>query len=183
MKRSLLAVTTLSVTLAFAGSASAINWGGIKAWVKRSIAEVTAEIKDPKVKAAVEDLRQSVNGLKGKLKGLYPQYRALVGYFAVAAAKSEAGKLSADDVQAFVAKVKESATKIGEGGLKAVRDWVKENSGKFATAGKAFKVAFKKIRGQFKHKVLGWWKKMAAQMKQVAGGAEKPAPAKAAAKE
>jgi hypothetical protein len=183
MKRSMIAATTVAAALAFTTTADAkLTWGGIRAWVKKSIADVVGQIKDPKVKEVVDGLRKSVNELKGNLKGLYPQYRALVGYLSVAAAKSAEGKVKPEDIQALADKVKESATKIGKGGLKMVRDWLKANDAKFKEAGKVFKVAFKKIANEFKNKVHGWWKKMAKKMKKAIekAGAGSPAEPKAA---
>lgn len=187
MKRSFVAGTTLAIVTAFSFSASAaITWGGIRAWVKKQISPIVAEIKDPKVKEAIDGLRKEVNGLKGKLQGLYPQFRAITAYLAVAAVKSKEGSFKAEDLQALVEKIKEATTKIGKGGLAAVREWVAANKDKFQAAKPFFKVAFNKIGKEFKSKVHGWWKKMAAKLKAAAakvlegaaGSAAAPASAK-----
>jgi hypothetical protein len=168
MKRSTWIVAGLALALAAPSVASAekLSWGGIRAWVKKSIADVLGQIKDPKVKEALDSVRKEVNSLKGKLQGLYPQFRALTGYMAVAAAKVGAGgKLKPEDVEAFAAKVKEALGKGGKEGLKIVRAWLQENKEKFTAAGKVFKVAIKKAMKDFRGKLLGWWKKMKKEFK------------------
>ena len=166
MQRSALIFAGLAFALATTASADKPNWGNIKAWVKQAIAPIIADIKDPKVKEALESVRKEVNALKGKLEGLYPQFRALTAYMAIAAAKVGAGgKLKPEDVEAFAAKVKEALAKGGKEGLAIIRDWLKENKAKFTAAGKVFKVAIKRAMKDFKGKILAWWKKMKAEFK------------------
>jgi hypothetical protein len=159
------------VALALAAPASAkmheakkLSWGNIKAWVKKKIEPVLEHVKDPKVKEALGDLSKTLDDLKGKLKGLYPQFKALTGYLAVAAAKTKEGA-KLDDLLPLIEKIKEATGKIGEGGIRAVREWIKANQGKFKGAAKVFQTALKRGWMEFKNKALAWWKKAKAKAK------------------
>jgi len=159
------------VALALAAPASAkmheakkLSWGSIKAWVKKKIEPVLEHVKDPKVKEALGDLSKTLDDLKGKLKGLYPQFKALTGYLAVAAAKTKEGA-KLDDLLPLIEKIKEATGKIGEGGIRAVREWIKANQGKFKGAAKVFQTALKRGWMEFKNKALAWWKKAKAKAK------------------
>jgi hypothetical protein len=161
------------VALALAAPASAkmheakkLSWGNIKAWVKKKIEPVLEHVKDPKVKEALGDLSKTLDDLKGKLKGLYPQFKALTGYLAVAAAKTKEGA-KLDDLLPLIEKIKEATGKIGEGGIRAVREWIKANQGKFKGAAKVFQTALKRGWMEFKNKALAWWKKAKAKAKAV----------------
>jgi hypothetical protein len=155
-------------------AAGAQGWGNAKVWTKKAIAPVIEQVKDPKVKEALDGLRKAVNDAKGKLKGFYPQFRALTGYLAVAAKKTKEGA-KLDDILPFIDKAKEALGKIGEGGRKALKDWIKENAPKFKGAAKIFKTALKKAWGDVKKNVFSWWKKMKKKIKEKVKEAAKEA--------
>jgi hypothetical protein len=159
------------LALAVAAPASAkmheakkLSWGSIKAWVKKELGPILEHVKDPKVKEALGDLSKTLDDLKGKLKGLYPQFKALTGYLAVAAAKTKEGA-KLDDLLPLIEKIKEATGKIGEGGIRAVREWIKANKGKFKGAAKIFQTALKRGWKEFKNRALSWWKKVKAKAK------------------
>jgi Na+/phosphate symporter len=171
-------MAALVLALAAPGLASAQReLGSMRKWVDEKITPFIEKIKDPKVKEALEDARKAIKELKQKVHPMYPQYRAILSYVAVAASKVKDGA-NLEALLPLIAKIKEAVEKIGPDTMKAVKDWIQKNKAQFKGHLKVVGNALKKGARELRHKVVSWWKKMMKDLKKSMEGEKKEPPKK-----